>query len=141
MALPRRGKRAELGSFCCGRQRRTDWPSRAKARLVKSPADAAFKVRSSGFASPRRTRRPLMRRTFRAPQDPRPKLSLQKPLETVLSREGLAHFVVQGESHLNYLVQVYVDHYQVQRPHQGLDNKLLAPSTPPDQDIPLLQAP
>ena len=52
--------------------------------------------------------------------------------------ECLDHFVVRGESHLNHLVKEYGEHYHVERPHQGLDNKLIRPSAPPDQEIPLL---
>ncbi|MCC6679130.1 MAG: transposase [Phycisphaerales bacterium] len=41
-------------------------------------------------------------------------------------RECLDHFVAFGERHLGYLLRQYVEHYQQERPHQGLDNRLLA---------------
>ncbi|MCC6678660.1 MAG: transposase [Phycisphaerales bacterium] len=40
-------------------------------------------------------------------------------------RECLDHFVAFGERHLGYLLQQYVEHYHQERPHQGLDNRLL----------------
>ena len=53
--------------------------------------------------------------------------------------ECLDHFIVLGEAHLNYLVAQYVEHFQVERPHQGLENKLIRPKKPPDDDIPLVR--
>jgi transposase InsO family protein len=47
--------------------------------------------------------------------------------------------LVLVEVHLNHLVQEYVRHYHHERPHQGLDNKLITLATPPDEKIPLLQ--
>jgi putative transposase len=48
--------------------------------------------------------------------------------------ECLDHFVVLGTAHLDYLVQEFVEHYHQERPHQGLDNKLLVPGKPPPSD-------
>jgi putative transposase len=55
--------------------------------------------------------------------------------------ECLDHFIVLGETHLNHLVQEYVAHYLAERPHPGLDNKLIVPGRPPpdDEPIPSLQ--
>jgi putative transposase len=52
--------------------------------------------------------------------------------------ECLNHFVVLGHAHLNYLVREFVSHYHEERPHQGLDNKLLVPGKAPlsDETIP-----
>jgi putative transposase len=48
--------------------------------------------------------------------------------------ECLDHFVVLGTAHLNYLVEEFVTHYHEERPHQGLDNKLIVPGKPPPED-------
>jgi hypothetical protein len=48
--------------------------------------------------------------------------------------ECLNHFVVLGTAHLNHLVEEFVTHYQEERPHQGLDNKLFVPGKPPSSD-------
>jgi putative transposase len=55
--------------------------------------------------------------------------------------ECLDHFIVLGEAHLNHLVGEFVAHYHKERPHQGLDNKLIVPGRPPpdDEAIPSLQ--
>jgi putative transposase len=52
--------------------------------------------------------------------------------------ECLDHFVVMGHMHLNYLVREFVEHYHAERPHQGLDNKVINPGKPPpvDETIP-----
>ena len=50
--------------------------------------------------------------------------------------ECLDHFIVLSEAHLNYLVAQYVEHFQDERPHQGLENKLIKPKKQPDEDIP-----
>jgi putative transposase len=48
--------------------------------------------------------------------------------------ECLDHCVVLGAAHLDHLVQEFVAHYHEERPHQGLDNKLIVPGKPPPQD-------
>jgi putative transposase len=40
--------------------------------------------------------------------------------------ELLDHFVVLGQRHFNYLVQVWLQHYHTERPHQSKDNEVLA---------------
>ncbi|QEG35139.1 integrase core domain-containing protein [Bythopirellula goksoeyrii] len=40
--------------------------------------------------------------------------------------ECLDHFLIFGEPHLDYLVREYVEHYHWERPHQGLDNRLIS---------------
>ena len=52
--------------------------------------------------------------------------------------ERLDDFIVLGEKHLNYLVAQYVTHFETERPHQGLDNKLVVAGKPPKSDVPLL---
>jgi transposase InsO family protein len=44
--------------------------------------------------------------------------------------ECLDRIVVLGERHLRAAVRAYVDHYHEERPHQGLVNELIAPTTP-----------
>lgn len=39
-----------------------------------------------------------------------------------LRQECLDHFIVVGERHLHHLVTSYVEHYNSERPHQGLGN-------------------
>lgn len=43
-----------------------------------------------------------------------------------LQVECLDHFLAFGEKHLDYLVREYVEHYHVERPHQGLGNQTIA---------------
>jgi putative transposase len=54
-----------------------------------------------------------------------------------IKHECLNHFIVFGEAHLNHLVHEYVEHYHTERPHQGVDNALLVPRSPPDDGVPL----
>src|SRR5262245_15887386 len=41
--------------------------------------------------------------------------------------ECLGRIVPLGEAHLRAAVREFVDHYHEERPHQGLDNELIAP--------------
>ena len=41
--------------------------------------------------------------------------------------ECLARIVQLGEGHLRTAVLAFVDHYHEERPHQGLNNQLIAP--------------
>ena len=43
--------------------------------------------------------------------------------------ECLERMVRLGESHLRAAVRALIDHYHEERPHQGLDNELIAPTT------------
>jgi putative transposase len=45
--------------------------------------------------------------------------------------ECLDHFLVFGEKHFDYLVREYVEHYHAERPHQGLDNRVVIGEPPP----------
>ena len=52
-----------------------------------------------------------------------------------LRRECLDHFVPIGLRHLDHLVSEYLEHYHLERPHQGLGNRLLG-DRPPGHDPP-----
>jgi hypothetical protein len=43
--------------------------------------------------------------------------------------ECLSRIVPLGEGHLRAAVQAFVDHYHEERPHQGLGNECIAPTT------------
>jgi hypothetical protein len=43
--------------------------------------------------------------------------------------ECLERMVLLGEPHLRAAVRAFIDHYHEERPHQGLDNELIAPTT------------
>ncbi len=43
--------------------------------------------------------------------------------------ECLERMVLLGEPHLRAAVRAFIDHYHEERPHQGLDNELIAPAT------------
>ena len=43
--------------------------------------------------------------------------------------ECLDRIVPLGEKHLRAAVRAFVDHYHEERPHQGLGNELIAPTT------------
>ena len=45
--------------------------------------------------------------------------------------ECLARLVPLGEGHLRTAVRAFVDHYHEERPHQGLNNQLIAPKITP----------
>ena len=52
-----------------------------------------------------------------------------------IKEECLSRVVVLGEHHLRLLVREYVEHYHLERNHQGLDNQLISePPPPPDLD-------
>ena len=48
--------------------------------------------------------------------------------------ECLGYFVICGEQHFDHLVREFVAHYHEERPHQGLDNRLLRGEPPPGND-------
>lgn len=45
-----------------------------------------------------------------------------------IKSECLSRMVLLGEKHLRKAVQDFVDHYHVERNHQGLDNELIVPA-------------
>lgn len=42
-----------------------------------------------------------------------------------IQQECLDHFVVFGHKHMDLLCREFVEHYHLERPHQGLDNELI----------------
>jgi hypothetical protein len=46
-----------------------------------------------------------------------------------LRQECLRRIVPLGERHLRKIVAEYVEHYHLERNHQGLGNKLIVPAT------------
>jgi len=48
-----------------------------------------------------------------------------------IQKECLNHFLVFGEKHFDYLVREYVEHYHTERPHQGLENRVIIGPPPP----------
>jgi putative transposase len=65
------------------------------------------------------------------PQSPNTQAFVERWIQLV-RQECLHHFVVLGEKHLNYLVGQYIDHFHLERPHQGRDNGVpIAPKQPP----------
>ncbi len=44
-----------------------------------------------------------------------------------IKAECLDHMIIFGERHLRHVVWEYAEHYQHERPHQGLDNRLIEP--------------
>jgi putative transposase len=48
--------------------------------------------------------------------------------------ECLDQFVIFGERHLRYLVNQFVDHYLIERYHQGIGSRIIQPKTLPSND-------
>jgi putative transposase len=48
--------------------------------------------------------------------------------------ECLDHIIPLGESHLRLVLREYLEHYHLERNHQGLDNELIAPRDGPAND-------
>ena len=46
-----------------------------------------------------------------------------------IKRECLDRIILLGEDHLRRALRQYIAHYNAERPHQGIDNELIAPST------------
>lgn len=48
-----------------------------------------------------------------------------------IKSECLNKMILFGEKHLRYVIHEYVEHYHAERNHQGLDNRLIEPSSEP----------
>jgi putative transposase len=64
------------------------------------------------------------------PQAPTLNAIAERWVQTV-QQECLDHFVVFGEAHLQYLLDQFLEHYHLERPHQGLGNRLPSGADPP----------
>jgi transposase InsO family protein len=64
------------------------------------------------------------------PRSPNLNAITERWVQTV-QHECLDHFVVFGESHLRYLLDEFLAHYHVERPHQSLGNRPLTGADPP----------
>jgi putative transposase len=69
----------------------------------------------------------VMRLVFRSPNL---NAYVERFIQTI-QVECLDHFLVFGEKHFDYLVREFVEHYHTERPHQGLENRLLTGEPPP----------
>ena len=49
-------------------------------------------------------------------------------------QECLDHIIPLGDDHLRRVLREYVQHYHLERNHQGLDNRLLEPRAGPAND-------
>ena len=60
------------------------------------------------------------------------------PLFASIKSECLNKLVLLGERHLRWAVSEFVEHYHLERNHQGLDNRLLtAPVSPANNNEPV----
>ena len=57
-----------------------------------------------------------------------------------IQEECLDRVIPLGEAHLRELVREYVAHYHEERPHQGLNGRLIAASTGPRGRGPLVRS-
>lgn len=48
-----------------------------------------------------------------------------------IKHECLNHFVPIGITHLDHIIAEYVEHYNTERPHQGMGNRPLTATGPP----------
>ena len=53
---------------------------------------------------------------------------------STIKRECLSQVIPLGEKHLRTVVHEFVEHYNSERPHQGLDNQFITPRTPVAND-------
>jgi putative transposase len=65
----------------------------------------------------------IVKTAFRSPNT----LAFAERFIQTLGQECLDYSIPVGERHLNHLVSEMVAHYHTERPHQSLDNDLLAP--------------
>ena len=56
-----------------------------------------------------------------------------------IKEECLDHVIPLGEAHLRELIREYMAHYHTERPHQGLDGKLIQPANDHDAGGPVAE--
>lgn len=66
------------------------------------------------------------------PQSPNLNAHLER-FNRSIKEECLNHFIICSPEHLEHLVKTYIDHYNSERPHQGLDNNTLKPEQPKEK--------
>jgi hypothetical protein len=54
-----------------------------------------------------------------------------------IKEECLNRLILFGENHLRTAIRNYAQHYHLERPHQGLDNELIMPVGPANENRPL----
>jgi putative transposase len=96
------------------------------AKGSKLPATMLFHDRDSKFTSEvdeelAQANIEVKRTAFRAPNT---NAFVERFIQTI-QQECLDHFMVFGEAHLNLLVREFLEHYHMERPHQGKENELL----------------
>jgi putative transposase len=91
------------------------------AKMVMRDRDGKF---TAPFDEALRDARLIVRKT--APQPPNTQAFVERFIQT-LQQECLDHFIPIGLKHLDHLLVQTVAHYHEERPHQALDNGLLAP--------------
>ena len=96
--------------------------------LVFHDADRKF---SKAFRESLRNRGAATRKL--RPRSPNLNAYVERWIQSI-QVECLDHFIVLGAAHLNHLVGEFVAHFHEERPHQGLDNKLITPANPPPDD-------
>lgn len=91
-----------------------------ECKLVMRDNDTNYKI---GFDHVVRKHEAIIRTTaIRAPNE---NSYIERFVQTI-KQECLDHFLVFGEKHFNYLVREFVRYYHECRPHQGLENKVIA---------------
>jgi putative transposase len=126
----------------------TQWISERAAEFVEQARDNKLAVDLVFHDADRKFsktfRESLQKRGLR-PRKPHPRSpNLNAYVERWIQSiqiECLDHFMALGTAHLNHLVEEFVAHYHAERPHHGLDNKLIVPGRPPpaDESIPNLR--
>lgn len=107
------------------------------ARSQGIPAELVFHDRDSKFGKAFDAE--LARRGVQGNRIPYQSPNLQAYIERwiqTIQVECLDHFIVLGETHLDFLVTEFVRHFQHQRPHQGVGNVLLFESPAPPESVP-----
>jgi putative transposase len=75
-------------------------------------------------------------KTVRTPiRSPNMNTHCERVIQSIKS-ECLDHFVVFGAKHLRYLIDQYLAHYHLERPHQGLGNRPLSAADDPPATLP-----
>ena len=85
--------------------------------------DRDTKFTASFDAALKKAKLRIVKTAFRSPNT----LAFAERFIQTLQQECLDYFIPIGERHLNHLVSELLVHYHTERPHQGLDNDLLAP--------------